>query len=329
MAKLPDHGGGGLSSRATQRDRIAGIVLGDDLDPSVAGETLKCFGRQDRSVLGLRVASSRQGVERRVDHDGRPVRVGVGGDALGTQRHQGIGAACFDEDPLGFDGHVRDLIDDPLERLRDDRHPARTACVPRGRTGVPRLRTSTAGNGSARTPWFPPAQPAPRGPRDDGSWRTLYRSPSRSARPRSRLVANRHSSTTLSMPSTPVSSASVIPGRSWSARGGLDPPVRLPPRHPVADGEPVRHVSRARVLPCSPPIDLGDDAEQRHLRRGDVAIQRIGDADQPVVVQIGARDTTRTYVRAYGEVHHRAVTYLTSGEIFVGQAWLTREGRWW
>jgi hypothetical protein len=34
-------------------------------------------------------------------------------------------------------------------------------------------------------------------------------------------VANRHSSTTLSMPSTPVSSATVIPGSSWSAAAAL------------------------------------------------------------------------------------------------------------
>ena len=52
----------------------------------------------------------------------------------------------------------------------------------------------------------------------------------------------------------------------------------------------MRHVSSARVLPGSPPIDLGDDAQQRDLRRSDVAIQRIGDADQSVVVQIGARE---------------------------------------
>jgi hypothetical protein len=73
-------------------------------------------------------------------------------------------------------------------------------------------------------------------------------------------------------------------------RGGLDPPVRLPPRHAVADGEPMRDVSSARVPPRSPSIDLGDDAEQRHLRRGDVAVQRVGDADQPIVVEIVARE---------------------------------------
>jgi hypothetical protein len=43
----------------------------------------------------------------------------------------------------------------------------------------------------------------------------------------------------------------------------------------------VRRVPSARVPPGSPPIDLGDDAEQRHLRRGDVAVQRIREADQP------------------------------------------------
>jgi hypothetical protein len=52
----------------------------------------------------------------------------------------------------------------------------------------------------------------------------------------------------------------------------------------------MRDVSGARVLPCSPSIDLGDDAEQRHLRRSDVAVQRIGDADQTVVVQVRARE---------------------------------------
>jgi hypothetical protein len=104
MAKLPDHRGGGLSPRATQGDRVTGIVLGDDLDPSVTREALEGLGRQDRPVLGLRVAASRQGVERRMDHHGGPVGVGIGRDALGTQRHQGVGAACFDEGPLGSVG---------------------------------------------------------------------------------------------------------------------------------------------------------------------------------------------------------------------------------
>lgn len=52
----------------------------------------------------------------------------------------------------------------------------------------------------------------------------------------------------------------------------------------------MRDVSSARVLPCSPSIDLGDDAQERHLGRSDVAVQRIGDADQSIVVQIGARE---------------------------------------
>ena len=50
----------------------------------------------------------------------------------------------------------------------------------------------------------------------------------------------------------------------------------------------MRQVASARVMPCPPSIDFGDDAEQRHLRRGDVAVQRIRDADQPVVVEVGA-----------------------------------------
>ena len=50
----------------------------------------------------------------------------------------------------------------------------------------------------------------------------------------------------------------------------------------------MRQVSGARVPPCLPSIDLRDDPEQRHLRRADVAVQRIRDADQPVVVKIGA-----------------------------------------
>ena len=44
MAELPHHRGGGLSLRAPQSDRVACIVLGDDLDPSVTREALECFG---------------------------------------------------------------------------------------------------------------------------------------------------------------------------------------------------------------------------------------------------------------------------------------------
>ena len=39
-----------------------------------------------------------------------------------------------------------------------------------------------------------------------------------------------------------------------------------------------------------PPVDLGDHAEQGHLGSSDVTVQRIGDADQPVVVEIGTRE---------------------------------------
>jgi hypothetical protein len=52
----------------------------------------------------------------------------------------------------------------------------------------------------------------------------------------------------------------------------------------------VRQVSSAGVLPRALSIDVGDDAEQRHLRRGDVAVQGVRDPDQPIGVEIGAGD---------------------------------------
>ena len=79
MAELPHHRGGGLSLRTSQRDRVACIALGDDLDPSVTRETLECLGRHDRTVLGLRVALSRQGLEGRMNHHGGTIGVGFGG----------------------------------------------------------------------------------------------------------------------------------------------------------------------------------------------------------------------------------------------------------
>ena len=49
--------------------------------------------------------------------------------------------------------------------------------------------------------------------------------------------------------------------------------------------------SRAPESRHAPPsVDLGDDAEQRYLRRRDVTVQGVRDADQAVVVEIGARE---------------------------------------
>ena len=98
------------------------------------------------------VAPPRERLERRMDHHGRPIGVGVAGDALGTQRQQGVGAASFDEGPIVLGGH--DAGSDRRLAGAPSRPPlpAPTACAPRGRTGGRRLRTSSARTDRARTP---------------------------------------------------------------------------------------------------------------------------------------------------------------------------------
>jgi hypothetical protein len=82
VTELPEHGRRRLPPRAPERHRVARVPFGDHLDASVAGQSLECFGRHHGPVLGLDVAPARQRLERGVDHDGRPVGVGVVRDAL-------------------------------------------------------------------------------------------------------------------------------------------------------------------------------------------------------------------------------------------------------
>src|SRR5207244_3275904 len=91
VADLPHHPRRRLTSHPAEADHVARLPLDHRLYARVAEQTLERPWVDYGTSLDLAATGFLAAVGARVDHDRRPVLIGVGGDPARTHRHQRVG----------------------------------------------------------------------------------------------------------------------------------------------------------------------------------------------------------------------------------------------
>ncbi len=106
------HGAG----RVPHSERTTELVVVHERDPAVAGETPKRLRRDGVTALELRGPVAGEHDRLGVDHDGGPVRVGVGRDRRGGELDEGVGGGLLGGpvEPVGALGLDRGPAPDRL-----------------------------------------------------------------------------------------------------------------------------------------------------------------------------------------------------------------------